>query len=470
MSSLPLENRTATPAPRAAAVPARYELAVPRDVRGRLATGWLALGVLALAASGIFSILLVASRTPKVQSLIPIVDFFHLALVVHVDLSVLVWFLAFGGALWSLAGTPRAAKAGWAALALAAAGTAALCVAPFVPGARALLANYVPVIDNGVFLAGLVTFAAGIALLVVRGLTAVEPVGTRPDGAAALRFGLNAAAVAAGMAIVAFAWSYATVPGELQGRPYYELLFWGGGHVLQFAFTLLMLVGWLALASASGLAVPLSPRIAMLAFAIALAAVFATPFAYLAFDVASVEHQRMHTWLMRLAGGFAIPPIALAIAWAAARRPPTTPATRPLRNALLASMALFAAGGVIGFLIRGPDVRIPAHYHGCIVGVTLAMMGLAYHLLPRLGFGEPRSRLAAWQPVVYGAGQLMHIVGLVWSGGYGVERKVAGAAQVLRTPQEVAGMGLMGAGGLLAVLGGLAFVVVVIQALRRRGG
>jgi heme/copper-type cytochrome/quinol oxidase subunit 1 len=92
-------------------------------------------------------------------------------------------------------------------------------------------------------------------------------------------------------------------------------------------------------------------------------------------------------------------------------------------------------------------------------------MGAAYALLPRLGLGRP-GRLAVWQPVLYGAGQLMHIVGLVWSGGYGVQRKVAGADQVLRTPQEVAGMGLMGLGGLIAIVGGLLFVVVVLRAMR----
>ena len=57
-------------------------------------------------------------------------------------------------------------------------------------------------------------------------------------------------------------------------------------------------------------------------------------------------------------------------------------------------------------------------------------------------------------------------VGLVWSGGYGVQRKVAGAEQVLRSTAEVAGMGLMGLGGLIAIIGGLLFVVVVIQAIR----
>ena len=63
---------------------------------------WLKLGVTALAGSGLFAILLVASRTPGVQEIIPWIDFFRTALVVHVDLSVLVWFLAFGAVLWRI--------------------------------------------------------------------------------------------------------------------------------------------------------------------------------------------------------------------------------------------------------------------------------------------------------------------------------------------------------------------------------
>jgi heme/copper-type cytochrome/quinol oxidase subunit 1 len=151
-----------------------------------------------------------------------------------------------------------------------------------------------------------------------------------------------------------------------------------------------------------------------------------------------------------------------------ARAPRAGAADRPLRAALGASIALFSIGGLIGFLIQGSDVRVPAHYHGAIVGITLALMGATYAVLPQLGYAAPDSKLARWQPWIYGAGQFLHIVGLVWSGGYGVQRKVAGAAQVLRTPQEVMGMGLMGFGGLVAIVGGLLFVVVVIRALRRR--
>jgi heme/copper-type cytochrome/quinol oxidase subunit 1 len=140
-----------------------------------------------------------------------------------------------------------------------------------------------------------------------------------------------------------------------------------------------------------------------------------------------------------------------------------------LRASLIASIVLFASGGVIGVFIAGSNVRIPAHYHGCIVGVTLALMGLVYHLLPQLGYGAPVGRMATLQPTLYGAGQLMHILGLVWSGGYGVQRKVAGAEQVLRSTSEVAGMGLMGLGGLIAIIGGLLFVVVVVKAMRQPG-
>jgi heme/copper-type cytochrome/quinol oxidase subunit 1 len=206
--------------------------------------------------------------------------------------------------------------------------------------------------------------------------------------------------------------------------------------------------------------------VALLMFALALASVFVTPYAYLAHDVASVEHRNLHTWAMRFGGGVAILPVALAVLLALLPLRRIDADARPLRAALVSSMALFAAGGVIGMLIGGNNVKIPAHYHGCIVGVTLALMGLVYHLLPRLGCQAPRGRLAELQPYLYGTGQLMHIIGLVWSGGYGVQRKVAGAEQVLRSTAEVAGMGLMGLGGLLAIVGGLLFVVVVMRAAR----
>jgi hypothetical protein len=447
-----------------------YRLPIPDDSRRALAAGWLALALAALAASGVFSLLLVLSRAPATKDWFPLVDFFHVALVVHVDLSVLVWFAAFGGIFWSLNSAPRWLGLGWAALAAALAGTLLMAAAPFAGGGRPVIANYIPVLDEPVFLTGLSVFAAGTVLGVLRGMATVPRVGTRLDAGGALRFGLNTSLVSAAVALIAFGWSYLEVPAGLDAKAYYELLFWGGGHVLQFTWTLLMFAAWLWLGEASGAPAALKPRTAALLFGIGLVSVFLTPVIYLAYDVGSVEHHRWNTWLMRFGGGLAILPFMLAAAVGLLRAVRPDERQRGLRTALATSLILFGVGGAIGVIIQGSNVRIPAHYHGCIVGVTLAFMGLAYHLLPALGWGEVRGRLAALQLWLYAGGQLLHVAGLVWSGGYGVQRKVAGAAQALRSTEEIVAMGVMGAGGLIAVIGGVMFLVLVLRAMLGRRG
>jgi cytochrome c oxidase subunit I len=450
-----LEKRSLTP----------FSLPVPADERLPLAAAWLWLALGALLASGVFAVLLVLSRAPYFKDVFPLVDFFRVALVVHVDLSVLVWLAAFAGLLWTLNGAPRHLWLGWTGFAAVAAAVAAMSAAPFLDFSVPLMSNYIPVLDGPLFLRGLALFGVGCALVVLRALLVAPRIGTRPDGAAALRFGLNAAAVAAAVALLAFAWSYAALPADIERKSYFEVLFWGGGHVLQFVWTLLMFVAWLWLAEAIGARTPLSPRIALLLFGVALASVFATPLIYLAYDVVSVQHYRMQTWLMRVGGGLAIVPFAAAVAFAVLTNSNSSKSDALLRAALLWSLALFGAGGLIGLAIHGSNVKIPAHYHGSIVGVTLALMGLVYHLLPRMGYARPQGRLARLQPSLYGAGQLMHVAGLVWSGGYGVQRKVAGAEQVLHGAKETAAMGLMGLGGLLAIVGGMLFVVVVLRSI-----
>ncbi len=453
-----------------ASAPAAYLLPSLSSERRALARAWLWLALAALLGSGLFSVLLVLARTPGINTWLPAGDFFRVALVVHVDLSVLVWFVAIAGLLWTLNLRPLTSAASLslarAALLLCGLGALGMAVAAFVGRGEAVMANYIPMLDRAGFRAAVWVFGAGGLMLVLLALTRAEPVGPVVDGTGALRFGLHASAVASGVALVAFAWSLATVPSELPAKAYYEILFWGGGHALQFTWTLLMLVSWLALAQACGGCVPLSARVVLLLFAIALVSVFVTPLAYLMYDVTTVEHRDLHTWAMRLGGGLAIAPLALAVLLAVLPLRALTPTQRPLRAALLASMLLFVAGGLIGMTIQGSNVKIPAHYHGCIVGVTLALMGVIYRLLPALGYQAPSGRLAVLQPWLYGIGQLLHIIGLVWSGGYGVQRKVAGAEQVLRSSGEVAGMGLMGLGGLLAIAGGVLFALVVLRAMR----
>lgn len=442
-----------------------FALAIPEGTPRQVATGWLLLGLGSLAGAGMFAILLVLSRTPYVDRYFPWVDFFHTALVVHVDLSVLVWFLAFAGVFWNLNPVRYGQRWGWIALAMASAGALVMAGVPFVGAAQPLMSNYLPVLQDPLFLGGMVVFAAGVALQLTLSLCWARPIGTVVDGAGALRFGINVAAIAAAIALLSFALSYLGTPRFLDGRAYFERLFWGGGHVLQFVYAQLAIVAWLCLAASSGVRIPLSPRVVLILFIWGVLWLFLTPVAYLAYAPQSAEFHRFFLWLMAFGGSLAAGPIGLALAYGLATAAPAPRGQAPQRAALVGSVALFGIGGILGLLINGNNVVVPAHYHGCIVGVTLAFMGMTYELLPRLEFRTPALRTAVWQLYLYAGGELLHVVGLAWAGGYGVSRKVAGAAQALHGWQENAAMALMGIGGLVAVAGGVLFVIVCLRAL-----
>jgi len=190
-----------------------------------------------------------------------------------------------------------------------------------------------------------------------------------------------------------------------------------------------------------------------------------SPVIYYLYDVSSAEYMIAFTRLMEFGGGVAALPIGLILFVGLLFKGWPRGDAAPQQMALIFSLLLFAIGGLIGFLMSGVNVTIPAHYHGSIVAVTLAFMGVSYHLLPRLGFQTPSLKWARRQPVIYGGGQLLHVLGLAWSGGYGVQRKTAGAAQGLDNIQEIAGMALMGLGGLISVMGGMLFLIIVIKTI-----
>lgn len=443
-----------------------YELPMPDGTGKSLAAGWLKLGVLALLGSGAFSILLVLSRTPGVHDLIPWVDFFHTALVVHVDLSVVIWFLAFAGVFWSINRRSGPAGLDWLALALTSAGTIVIVLAPFFGAGDPLMNNYIPVLQDRLFFTGGAFIAGGFSILILRNLAFFQSLDRACEGADVLRAGLVFSKIAALFAMVAFVASWVLISDDVKGHTYYEFLFWGGGHILQFTHSLLLMVAWLWLSHATGHSIRLSRSKGILFFSLAFAPVLISPMIYFATEVVSAEHHNNFTELMRL-GGLTLIPLGLVVVFSLFSGNATlSDEQRPLRSALYSSLMLFTVGGVLGFMIQGINVVIPAHYHGSIVGVTLAFMGMAYLLLPKLGFQAPKGKLASWQPWIYGGGQLMHILGLAISGGYGnIQRKTAGGAQGLENLPEIAGMGLMGLGGLVSIIGGLLFLIAMIKAL-----
>ena len=443
----------------------QFTLPVPDSNARRLVTGWLLLGAGALAIAGLFTVLVVLARTPYFQEIVPWVDFFRTALVVHVDLTVLVWFLAFTGVMWNYTSSTRCLACGWIALGLCCLGTLIIVVSPFTGESYPLMNNYVPVLQNRVFFAGLIVFGAGFCLQVVRSCLTAFDNDNQTSGEASLRFGLFVAVVASLFALAALLLSYLGIDEGFTGLAYYDRLFWGSGHIIQFSHTQLMLVAWLWLATVSGALLRISPRVTLFLFILGLQPVLAAPVIYIAFDVSDGNHLFWFIQLMKYGGAIAAVPIGLAVTLAALEKWRPAEGYEVERNALLFSILLFGCGGIIGFMISGSTVTVPAHYHGSIVGITLAFMGLTYHLLPRLGFGRVEGRAARWQPGIYGSGQLMHIVGLAWSGGYNVARK---STEVERGFEQVMGLRLMGLGGGISIIGGIMFLVLVYLSLKRR--
>ena len=449
-----------------------YRLNISDDVSKQLARYWLSLGIAALIGAGLLAILLVLSRTPGIQNVFPLRDFFRSALVVHVDLSVLIWFMAFASVMWSLAGGPALAALGRIGFGLAAFGTAVMTVSPFFPDPNPLLNNYIPVLQQPVFFSGLLIVGVGLSLTLIRALVTIRwgtgvnsSVGASDTPLAyssSVRFAVSLSAVAGAISLSGVFFALLISPA-LEGQAYWEAIFWGGGHALQFQHTLLLVVAWFWLTSELGQAPTIVPRTAQRFYALAALPLLVVPVIYAIAPVGSAWHTAYFARLMEY-GHTLMLPLILIVAPSLWR---LRGVSAPAKSALIASFLLFATGGILAYMIKGVNVVIPAHYHGSIVGVTLAFMGLSYVLLPRLGFAIADGKMARWQPYVYGGGQLVHILGLAWSGGYGVQRKVAGAEQILTTLPQKIGMGMMGFGGLISIIGGVMFVLVCLIAMRQ---
>lgn len=396
---------------------------------------WLLLAVGAMALSALLAILLVLSRTPGVQELFGLKAAFHTVLVLHVNFAVLVWLLAFGGVLWSLSLPRRAIWRDGLAFGLAVGGALLLLAAPWLSLAAPVLSNYIPVLDAPLFISGLLMFACGVSLLaygVVR--QRHEQVWSAPRLAALTWFG----------ALLLF------VLHALQladAKPVaYEQIIWAGGHLLQFVYLLLLLAAW-QLNGAPGVRF-LAPVVHLL---LGGALLLGT-----AFEPGGEVSRTAFTRLMQIG----TPLLLLPALWAVVQ-----PALRHGAVALRASLGLLLLGLLVGVLIISDTVTVTAHYHATNAAITVAFMGAAYGLLPRLGFAVTAHRAQQWQLSLYAGGMALYVVGMASSGWLGVPRKSAvvidgGAAQLA--------MAVMGLGGLIAVAATLLFVGLMVSAVARR--
>lgn len=425
---------------------------------------WSAIAVGSLAVAGAFALLLAISRVPGIEFLAfwPL-DFFQKGLVIHVVFSFVVWFAAMFAALATIA-SARLGEGTSGGIGLLSAGGAMLSmpllfVPAFLQRGEPSLNNYVPVIIDPLYYAGLAVLGLSVALVAARLVAVSRPAALRRDPFAAA---IAAAALAMLIALLCFAVALAALAGSPPSFDFSESLMWGGGHILQFVNTLLLVFAWTTLASPwsrGELARPLAAASALL-----LAGAAMGPLFYVIMPSFSPGQTGAFTWLQYILG----PAAAVAAIPLVLRLRSPLPWSEPAFLALILSMVLFGVGGVLGLFVDGADTRTPAHYHGMIAGVTLAFFGLFFSMiLPSLGrqAGTARRRLLIVH--LFAWGQLAACIGLFMAGGHGAPRKVAGAAQGLTDFVPIVGMAMNGLGGLIAVIGGVLFVWTVGSALLR---
>jgi heme/copper-type cytochrome/quinol oxidase subunit 1 len=130
----------------------------------------------------------------------------------------------------------------------------------------------------------------------------------------------------------------------------------------------------------------------------------------------------------------------------------------PASVSLVISMAIYIFGILIAYAGFSNDTRVPAHYHGAVTALTLALMGFAYHMISGYKLRIALPRAALLQPYIYGSGMLLFIAGFFVSGWFGAPRKTFGVGWT-EDPVVLASLSMMGVGTLLAVIGGAIFVL-----------
>ncbi|MFY9590153.1 hypothetical protein [Rickettsia endosymbiont of Halotydeus destructor] len=498
----------------------------------KLTRDWLKLGIISLGLAGLYSVILVILRTPQLSCFFPNPEIFKSALIIHVNLSVLVWLLSITASIWSysmsfpqkresrklakshpefISGSinemlkqvqhdvrldSRFCENDVAVLSLnihpklAFLGTMLIAISP-IAGQNPVMNNYVPMLENIIFVLGLALFGVATLLFALNILYLFD----WKNWTNLMRFTVLSTAIIFILTWLCFTCSYFQLQNVIEVIPieiefYYELLFWSGGHLLQFIYTQIAIFIWVSLLQKLvGHELKFQK---FYFFLLCLNFIFSVLIVagHFFYDIIDGEFKEYYTSHMKYFGGIApvgcLVGMVLELFFLDSRlrgndietgndtedRSDSTIA----KTTLLCSATLFLFGGLIAINISGINVVIPAHYHGSIVGISIACMGYCYlsigvchnvqYVIPLIAGIQEKTK-QGWIPwashgmtfAIYllTFGQILHITGLALAGGYGVLRKDLNMEMALSVKLL---MGMMGGGGLIAIVGGLMFVYI----------
>jgi cytochrome c oxidase subunit I len=463
-------------------------------------------GVVFLAVGGLFGLLVALTRWPAVH-LLP-AEWFYIVLTGHGANVLLFWIIFFEMAVLYFASatllncrlaTPRIA---WFAFVLMLAGAVMVDVAVLQGDSTVMFTSYPPMQARPHFYLGLILFAVGALLgcfIFFGTLVIAREEGTYEGSIPLVTFGALTAAIIAVFTIVSgaiiliptFLWSLGII--SYIDPLMYKLVWWGLGHSSQQVNVSAHVAIWYLIAAIVLGAKPLSEKVSRTAF-----------FLYILFlQLASAHHLLVEpgissewkifntSYAMYLAvlgsmiHGMTVPG---AIEAAQRKRGFTKGVFEWLRKApwgnpafagMFLSLVMFGfLGGITGVvlgteqlnLIMHNTLYVPGHFHGTVVaGTTLAFMAATYLLVPLIFQRDiVFKRLAQWQPYLFGIGVAGISLFMMGAGTLGVPRRhwditfSDAAIGYEFSPAAILMMTLNGLSGVLAAIGGLAFIVIVV--------
>lgn len=438
-----------------------------------LSRAWLLLGCFSLILSGVLSLPMLMGKAPFFRDFVN-VEWIRWSLVIHVSLSNVIWFTAIPMGLIQkrieeLLGRQKVFFVHKIGFFISLGGLLLILTSFLGKESEAVLSNYIPVISGGQFELALAIYFSGLVIsLLASKAVFTKRQDTSTDSAFdRVGFGLGLGGIFLISSFGVFLWAYCSVSSSTfyDLKVFYEQITWGGGHLLQHASSVFLVCVWAILLSWSQKSILFSRKELFLFFAWLGVPLFVVPI-LLFFPVYSAEYREGFTVLMQW--GIAPPMLVLLIQVFKKMKASSATLERPLLHdhcflAFSLSAWLLVLGFIFGAFIRGPDLRIPAHYHATIGAVTIAFMGIATSML-----FEP-TRIRKWFRVclcTYGFGQTVFASGMFVAGFFGVQRKTYGSElELLHFGQKI-GFALFAVGGLIALLGGFLFAWHTILALK----
>jgi cytochrome c oxidase subunit 1 len=434
-------------------------------------------------------------------------DLFYRFLTLH-GLNMLIFFiiffemavLYFAGPVLLSSRLP-AARTGWASFGLMALGMVLVNTMVLRGQADVLFTSYPPLMAHPLYYVGIILFAVGALLvtcLFFATLVVAKRERTYTGSIPLVSFGALTAAIIAVITLLHGAVIY--IPtlfwslGWMNMDPQiYRMVWWGLGHSSQQINVAAQVAIWYLLASLTVGGVVLNEKISRMAFVLYILFISMASAHHLLVDpgmgpvwkVWNTSYAMYLAVLASMVHGFTVPAgIELgqrlrgytrgAFEWLK-----KAPWSDPGFSGTALSVVIFGFfGGITGVTIGTEQIniiahntlRVPGHFHTTVVGGTaLAFMAVTYYVLPLIF----RKRVAFWglakiQPYLFGLGIVIFAMSLIFQGIFGVPRRHWDISfsnapfQVEYHPAVQLFQATMGIGGLLAITGGLAYVLIAV--------